>query len=88
MQIRNEFSYRFRLSTRTRVNLKTITKYIKRMRLEETSLQKPACSHGFLFNDLYFLQLQTRINTWCEKIGRNFVFIRFLAVTNMPNSVE
>ena len=24
----------------------------------------------------------------CEKIGRNFVFIRFLAVTNMPNSVE
>ena len=26
------FSYRFRLSTRTRVNLKTITKYIKRIR--------------------------------------------------------
>ena len=26
------FSYRFRLSKRTRVNLKTITKYIKRMR--------------------------------------------------------
>ena len=96
------FSYRFRLFTRTRVNLKTITKYsvrrrrderasLKRRRacvVEETSLQKPACNHGFLFNDLYFLQLQTRINTWCEKIGRNVVFIRFLAVTNMPNSVE
>ena len=26
------FSYRFRLSTRTRVNFKTITKYIKRIR--------------------------------------------------------
>ena len=57
--------------------------------VEETSLQKPARNHGFLFNDLYFLQLQTRVNTWYEKIGRNFVFnIRFLAVTNMPNSVE
>ena len=61
---------------------------IKRMRRRETSLQKPACNHGFLFNDLYFLQLQTRVNTWCKKIGRNFVFMRFLAFTNMPNSVE
>ena len=25
---------------------------------------------------------------WCEKIGRNFVFIRFLAITNVPNLVE
>ena len=32
--------------------------------------------------------VKTRVNTCCEKIGRNFEFIRFLAVTNMPNSVE
>ena len=85
------FSYRFRLSTRTRANLKTMTKRQNTLSawvVEETSPEKPACNHGFLFNDLYFLQLQTWVNTMCEKIGRNFVFIRFLAVTNMPNSVE
>ena len=83
------FSYRFRLSTRTRVNLKTMLKYIKRMRrrTDKPSMQKPARNLGFLLNDLYFLQLQTRVNTWCEKI-RNFVFICFLAVTNAPSSVE
>ena len=59
-----------------------------RRRRDEPGLQKPARNHGFLFNDLHFLQLQTRVNTRCEKIGRNFVFIRFLAVTNVPNSVE
>ena len=32
--------------------------------------------------------VKTPVNTCCEKIGRNFVFVRFLAVTNMPNSVE
>ena len=44
---------------------------------------EPARNHGFLFDDLHFLQLQTRVITRCEKIGRNFVFIRFLAATNM-----
>ena len=68
------FSYSFCLSTRTRVNLKTITKYIKRMRRRRHEPAKTCSNHGFLFNNLYFLQLQTRINTWCEKIGRNFVY--------------
>ena len=35
----------------------------KKMNVTSTTAPPHACSHGFLFNDIYFLQLQTRANT-------------------------